>query len=490
MKPQKPIQIRQFVYGRIGEVADFLLPDGAITTAKNVHFDEIGRVKKRLGVALIGSQISDTKPCLGLYYFQSATAANSQLLSVFSDGTNNDVYYNNAGTWTKTLQDDTKALKTRFTTFLNQVIRVNGTDNATAWFGTGAWGQNAGTGANDLNLDDMDSYDCSLVEAFKQRVYMAGWSTVPDRLFYSIVATSDPYITFAPTTDFVDINPNDGDNLTALKRYALELLCFKNRFLYRYYGLAGVDPEPLIKIGTPSQEAVVEAKNGAYFFSETPAIYRYTGNQPKEISRPVRDFLEAIPSTYFATVSSWVEADGDHVCFSIGDVTVAGVSWTNVVLRFTISSQVWTVYSYGTEIRRGCIWDNGTNNVAVVGDDDGNVFTFNSGNQDLNSSGTAIAIPYELVTKWFELGALSETGFINKLSAVCKKAQGAILAWQEDDKAEWHTLNQLKQYLTFFKNVKVKGHRIRFKLYGSSSVDPFSFEGIELLQLANKGTIE
>lgn len=480
-----PIQYRNFLNGRIGKVSDYLLPDAAVTTAKNVHFDNIGKVKLRDGVTLIGSQISDNYACLGLYYFQSSTAAYSQLLAVFSDGTNNDVYYNNSGTWTKTLEDDTKDLKTRFTTFLDQVIRVNGTDNATAWDGNASWSQNTGTGANDLNLDDMDSYDCSLIETFKNRVYMAGWSTVPDRLFYSIVATSDPYITFAPTSDYVDINPNDGDNLTALKRYALDLLCFKNRFMYRYRGISGVDPEPLIKVGTPSQEAIVEAKNGVYFFSEVPAIYRYTGSYPIEVSRPVADFLEAIPSTYFATVSSWVEADGDHICFSIGDVTVGGVSWTNVVVRYTISSDVWTVYSYATELRRGCIWDNATNNVAVGGDDDGNVFTLNSGLTD-----NTAAIQYELITKYYELGLMMETKVINKMSAICEDAQGGLLAFQVDDEAVWHTIGQLRKYINIFKNLDIKGHKIRFKLFGTSKVAPFIFEGFELLEGLNRGVIE
>lgn len=482
----QPKQIRNFLNGRIGRVSNFLLPEGAVTTARNVHFDELGQVKLRPGVTLIGSQISNNYSCLGLYYFKSNTAAHSQLLAVFPDGTYNDIYYNNAGTWTKILQDQTKDLKNRFTTFLNQAIVVNGTDVATAWFGTGAFSQNTGTGANDLNLDDMDSYKCTLTEAFKGRVYMAGNSTNPDRLFFSTVVSSTPHITWAPTTDWVDINPNDGSNLTALKRYAYDLLCFKTNFLYRYRGSAGVDPEPLINIGTPSQEAVVEGKKGIYYFSSDPVgIYRYTGGQPVEISRAVSDFLETIPSTYFTSVNGWTEADGDHVCFNIGAVTVGGVSWLHVVLRYTISSQVWTVYSYNSDIERGCVWDNATNNVTVVGDNDGNVFTLNSGLTD-----NTVAIQYELITKFYELGLLSESNVINKMSGICEKAQGGLLAFQIDDKNEWHTIGQLKKFVTIFKNTNIKGHRVRFKLMGSSKVAPFIFEGMEILESINKGLIE
>ena len=477
--------MRQFLNGRIGRVSNFLLPEGAVTTAKNVHFDELGQVKLRPGTTLINAHVSDNYACLGLHYLKGT---NSQLLAVFSDGTNSDVYYNAAGTWTKItgLTDQTKDLKTRFTTFLDQAIVVNGTDIAEAWFGTGTADQSIGTLANDLNLDDMDSYKCSLVEAFKARVYMAGNTTTPDRLFFSKVASSTPHITWTPTTDWVDIGSRDGSNITALKRYAYDLLVFKKEFLYRYRGSAGVDPEPLINIGTPSQEAVVEGKKGIYYFSSDPVgIYVYTGGQPVEISRAVSDFLEAIPSTYFATVNGFTEADGDHICFNIGDVTVGGVSWTNVVLRYTISSQVWTVYSYPNELRRGVIWDNATNNVAVVGDSDGNIMTYNSG---LTDNGTAIS--YELITRYYELGALSETNVINKMSAISSKAQGGFLKFQIDDSEDWKNVGQLKKFVTIFKNTNIKGHRCRFKLLGDSTATPFLFEGLEFLEATNLGFIE
>ena len=484
MAELKEIQLRSIgINGRIGRVSNFLLPDGAVTTAKNVHFDELGQVELRQGSTLLNAQVSDNYPCLGLHYLKGT---NSQLLVVFSDGTNNDIYYKNAGSWTKILEDQTKDLKNRFTTFLDQAIVVNGTDVATAWFGTGAFSQNTGTGANDLNLDDMDSYKCTLVENFKARVYMAGNTTTPSRLFFSTVASSTPHITWAPTTDWVDVGVNDGSNITALKKYAYDLLVFKTKFLYRYRGSAGVDPEPLINIGTPSQEAVVEGKKGVYYFSSDPVgIYVYTGGQPVEISRAVSDFLEAIPSTYFTTVNGYTEADGDHICFNIGDVTVGGVSWTNVVLRYTISSQVWTVYSYPYEIRRGVIWDNATNNVLIGGDSDGNILTMNSGLTD-----NTTAIEYDLITKYYELGLLSESNVINKMSAISSKAQGGLIAFQVDDKADWHEIGQLKKFVTIFKNTNIKGKRVRFKIYGSSIVAPFQFLGFELLEIINKGFIE
>ena len=157
----------------------------------------------------------------------------------------------------------------------------------------------------------------------------------------------------------------------------------------------------------------------------------------------------------------------------------------NVVVRYTISSQVWTVYSYPNELRRGVIWDNATNNVAVVGDSDGNIMTYNSG---LTDNGTAIS--YELITRYYELGALSETNVINKMSAISSKAQGGFLKFQIDDSEDWKNVGQLKKFVTIFKNTNIKGHRCRFKLLGDSTATPFLFEGLEFLEATNLGFIE
>ena len=140
-----PFQIRNLgLYGVIRdmEVTDYLFPEGAVPEVKNFHFDRKGAITSRAGYTIIGSQISDTYSCLGLYNALFSDSSKNCLLSVFSDGANNDIYKSTGDAWTKTLEDDTKNLKTRFTTFADRVIRVNGTDsmkcfNGATWDTTG-----------------------------------------------------------------------------------------------------------------------------------------------------------------------------------------------------------------------------------------------------------------------------------------------------------------------------------------------------------------
>jgi len=474
-----PIKIRNLgIYGviRQKEVTDYLIPDGAVTEAINLMFDSKGAVTLRPGTTLIDAQISNNYACLGLFDALFSDSSLNVPLAVFSDDTNNDIYSYDSGAWGKVLQDDTSGYKTRFVMFSDRVVRVNGVDNMKVWDGNGAWD----TSGSPINPQSMNSYKTKYIEVYKSRIYTAGNSSYPDRLFFSSVVNSSGVVTWTTSTDYVDINPNDGENISALKRFSLELLVFKPNYIYRFR-TSGTDPDPLIKIGTRSQESVIEGKRGVYFHHES-GIYLYSGGYPKEISRPISDFIEAIPLSYYDDVSSW--NDENHIYFSIGDVTVGGVSFTNIVLRYTESSEVWTIYSYPTEFRAGSSYNNGTTLQQMVGDDDGNVFTFNTGTTD---NGTAIS--YRLITKWYELGSVADTKVLQQMIGLCEKAQGSLLRYQTDDNAEWQPLGQLRKYVNYF-DTSIKCHRIRFKLDGMSSQEAFVFQGIEIIKALNEGIIK
>jgi len=474
--------IRNFLNGviRPAEVGAILKPEGAVDECINGHFDSKGRVSRRYGYTRLGTAaVSSGYPILGLHNFRDApTGTNHRLLAVAADGTNSDVYYlNSSNVWTKTLQDDTKDLKTRFATFLDRIIRVNGTDAAKSWDGdtANAWLTTGGP------LDIADAPIGSFVEVYKSRLYIATAST----LYFTPVPTSSMTIAWNISDDYTLINPNDGDDITALKRFALELCVFKRDYTYRWRGIAGTDPDPLIGVGTHSQESVVSSKAGISFHHPT-GLYLYRGSTPGEISRPISDFVDNVSSSEYANVSSW--QDGDHIYWSVGDVTIAGVTVTNVIFRYTISSQVWTVYSTAHRIRVGAQYISGTTATQVVGDATGSVHTFNSGNSD---NGTAIS--YRLMTKYYELGAIASASFtVNHLTTLCEKAQGMTLSYRVDDDPRWKPIGQLQSYVTHFKSDKVNatGHRIQFLLSGISSAEPWIFEGIEILRGIREGVVE
>lgn len=488
--PTKQLEITKISprLGMMTSVDDSLLVgSGYVKEQINMHSDVYGKTTVRDGITQLGSQIVNNYPILALYNFRdSGAGTNNQLLAVIQDGTNNDIYYLNGSTWTKTLEDDTAGEKTRFATFSDRVIRVNDSDNMKSWSGTGAWS----TSGDPINEDDMASHDCKFIETMMARVFIAGETSNPDRLYFSSVADVDGNIEWTPTTNYIDINPNDGSNIMALKRFGTKLLVFKKDYLYRVEGTGfstSTDPDPLIGIGTHSQESVVEGKGGIYYHNPI-GFFVYKGGYPEEISKPIQEWVDAITVANYSEVVGW--SDRDHIYWSVGDVTVDGTSYSNIVLCYTISSNVWFVYSYPNKITAACqYYGKSTTEVwqQVIGDEDGNVYVFNSGDTD-NST----AIQYSLITHFYDFGLLSYTKNINRLLVASKELPEAHIAWQTSDmnKDEWHNLGQLQKNAMDFKDLNIKGEEIRFKIFGARTNDGGYLRYIELLDNISEGIIK
>ncbi len=239
------------------------------------------------------------------------------------------------------------------------------------------------------------------------------------------------------------------------------------------------DPDPYFNVGTYSQESVIEAKNGVYFHHPT-GFYRYDGGEVSEISRPIIDIVNNISLANYSNIAGYLEPDGDHICWSVGNVTIGGVAYTNVVVRYTISTQVWTHYSYPTQFLVGSSYNNGTNIVAVVGDNAGKVYTINSG---LTDNGTeifyAITHPFDDVD-----GLHSTTKIINTMFFIQSGMNGANINYQntKDIVGDFtKKVGQLTESDTGFSNLDLRGRNIKIRLTGISKGEPISYEGYEMV---------
>lgn len=484
-EPLNPQSIKNLgVYGviRQAEVDDSLIPDQAVTEVQNFHFDRKGAATLRSGVTALGATVLTARPCIGLFNAQSGTA-----IAVFSNGSSATIYSFNGSTWSVSLDGGTASIRARFVDFGSYTIAINfmqNTYSSMRFWNAGSSRHWHNTG-NPINPQNMWGYTPQLGEVYKSKVYLFGDTSREgnaSRLYFSSVISSTGNITWSPTVDYVDINPGDGEGGSGLKRYALELLAFKPNYIYRFR-TSGTDPDPLIKIGTRSQESIVEGKRGLYFHHDT-GFYRYSGEYPTEISRPISDFIAAIPFSQYASIAAW--NDGDHIYWSIGNVTIAertgNVLWRNVVLRYTESSELWTIYSYANEPRRGTTYNSGSNLTRIIGTDHGVVATLDSGVTDLGEP-----IKYRLRTKWYEWENIVTTKVITEMAAICEKAQTAEVMYQTDEEAGWQTVGQMKKFLSLFSNLSVRFNRIRFQITGVSRFEPMVFKGLEIISGQNEG---
>jgi len=473
------------VYGviRRSEVDDDLIPDQAVTGVKNFHFDRIGVSTVRPGLTGIVATIINRPPmpAFGMHNVQS----NSGIV-VFDEAGSSAIYNFTSGAGVVSLFGGTASVNIRFLDFASFTIAINFSYNTytsmRVWAGGADGASYWHTSGHSINPHNMWPHSPQFGEVYKSRVYLFGDTTKegdPSRLFFSTVIDSQGSITFDPTTNFVDINPGDGEGGTGLKRFALELLCFKPNYIYRFR-TSGTDPDPLIKIGTRSNESIVEGKRGLYFHYDS-GFFRYTGGYPEEISRSINDFVEAIPFSQFKNIVAW--KDDNHIYWSIGGITIREekitTTFKNVVIRYTESSDIWTIYSYANQIRRGMTYNSGDNGASsiVIATDHGVVAAFNTGTTDFGEP-----IHYWLRTKFYDYGAISFSKVVQDIVGICEKAQGMTLMYQVDEDPKWKTLGQLKTFRNEFLNNDIRFSRIRFQVTGSSRNEAPIFRAIEIIR--------
>ena len=268
--------------------------------------------------------------------------------------------------------------KVRFLSFLGAVLVANGVDVYRSYTPSGGWILTGGA----FDLANMPIATPSHIVEWLDRVYLIGDTTNPDRLYYSGPA-SDGAISWTVSNGWVDIEPEDGGGgLTALGKVPGFLLIFKERSLKRW-NFDSAFPETLINIGTPSHDSVVSAAGICAFFSassdDTHGFYITNGGDPVLIShdRPkgIKKWVDAIPQSYFKDVSGF--GTRRYFMWSIGDVTVDGVDYTNVVVRWNKLLDQWSVFSFPTEFRVFSTFVEDGENKVIAGDDDGNVIELN-----------------------------------------------------------------------------------------------------------------
>lgn len=481
-----PIIKRVYNNGMVSEdiVDEYVAPAGTVSLSINGHFDKLGVWKTRPGTTRLGdAQIVDNKSVKGLFQFlDEGTGTNNQIIAVV----NTVAYYLSGTTWTSKRASLTADKKARFTSFLDSVWMVNNSEATAIWSGA--------AGDNFVTTGSASSAPIGkFIDNFKNRVFIANNNTNPSRLFFSSLPSSGA-VTWTTASDFIDISPGDGEDITGIKRFNKVLWVFKENFMYPLYSINETEPDPRIFVGTYSQESVVVAKDGMYWHHPS-GIYRLRPgeSQPKEISRPIYGVIKNVTLPNYTETASWV--DDDHVYTYIGNITLDnnGPTISNCVARWTISTEVWTLYSYPSPYLVGAQYNNGTNIVQVVGDDDGYVYTFNSGLTD-NILTTGTPIFYHLETQFDSITPLrSDSKIITKMAVLHENASGAKFGWKadKDSKNEVKPIGVLDGKMdTIFDHLDIQGHRIKFVLSGTSIGSPLIFQGFELLEYTNQGNTE
>jgi hypothetical protein len=181
----------------------------------------------------------------------------------------------------------------------------------------------------------------------------------------------------------------------------------------------------------------------------------------------------------YSNIAGWLETNGDSIVWAVGNVTVNGITYTNLEVRYTISTQTWTHYTKPSQVLCASRYNDGTTLFQLVGDNNGTVLKVDTGNDD---NGTPIS--YSLIHRWATLDGLLHTEKnIPNLLFTHEGGRGANATYQTEvtPKTDWsREIGQLGDFATIFTNTGISGRKFRPRISGFSSGEPFSYNGYEI----------
>lgn len=453
--------IRECSEGIIQSIDESITLPNSVYLAVNLVFNKtLGRAVMRDGLTQLGDQTVASKSCLGLYQFIKSDGTRVPL-AVFNDAldTNSDIFKLSSGSWTITKTNLTASLKCRFLTYLDTVAVFNGTEK----FASADGSSFVATGTN-LDVNSMPF--CRLGIEWKNKVFVAGNSSNLNRVYYSSTPTAGA-ISWTSGNGSIDIEPEDGmGSITGLAKVPGYLLIFKERGLKRWDGNSTY-PDDLISIGCLSQEAVVQTAQSVFFYNKR-GIYESVGGYPRKISRRIKDIIDAIPSTYYSSVSGW--GDGENAHWSIGDITMAGLTLTNCVITYNISSKIWSLASFPSEFKFWSSYvDSNKDEFVIAGDDDGKIFEVFEGIDD-----AGIDISWILQYQNQEFGSRGLIKDLPKMVVYTEKVRNGKVFAKINNAGNFRAINGVIQSDVQELVSDLKGRYFSFRLQGSG-------KGVEII---------
>lgn len=460
---------------RSAQLNDTVTPENSVQLSLNMNFDRVGAWQTRPGVATFAASRNGSITSFGTLNIQGGVKR------LFSQvGT--DISALIAGVWSS-VRTCTTTNKARYSQWLNRTYMVNGVDALQCSSG-GAFSAEAGfVPATTMPVGHF------IQAGFDGRIWIGNKDT--DALYYSDIVQFAPPSTYTLTytaTNYIQtLSSQDGESMTGLFRVPRALLVFKQNHIYRVYNSGNIDPYPAYNVGTYSQESIVQAKDGLYFHHSS-GFYKFNyDGQPTEISKRIVDVVKNIPRSAYENVVGIYDGY-DAVKWSIGAVTIEGVAYTNLQMRYTISTQVWTIYDFpGNDITALVTFDDGTGIYQTVGTAAGRVGQLDSGNDDFGEP-----ITYDFIDRWRSfLEMYSKSKNLNGASVLSLNGGGAKLQIQTDKAGAnvWEDVDTLtEEYSSLFPNAKTGDfNMMRFRIQGKTKGSPIVFTGIEILSITDKG---
>jgi len=341
-------------------------------------------------------------------------------------------------------------------------------------------------------FDILDMPICEGLIEWKDRIYIYGADVGSGILQYSSIADPDTRSiswneTGSAGTGQIEIEQEDGGgDIEALNKVPGYLLIFKTRTLKRWNG-SSTFPEDMINLGAPSQEATCYGRGMCFSFNYK-GIFITNGGYPTRISKPIDDFIKAIPTANLSSVNSF--CDEEHAYFYIGDVTINNDEYTNIVLKYNIDSQSWDIYSYYNELKMMIKYvDSDGKEWIAAGDGDGQALKLNSGNTDYISTTAVFPIHWTYESQDIEFEGMGEIKDIDRAKIFTRNVRNDcnfMARANSNDPKNWDPKGVINDDIVDLKGLSMSGNYFNFKINGFTDSGQVKLLGFEFPRQSTK----
>lgn len=291
-----PISYTDFSGGLNTQAAPYLLQGNQCREALNVHTSLSGDIEKRNGfVTLSGSSLTGSPvEATGVHTLFPANTTTKSLLGVATTSGKDRIFkLTTAGTATVLKKELTANTRWYFAQAdvnagEGPIFGLNGVDTPVRWNGS------------DSEVHEWKATTGEVPKKAKYLTYFSErlWCAEGARLWFSGITGSSPDPMNWGAENFVDLEPNDGQEITGIGIAGSFLVVFKPRKTYQIYDpVSAANRQISNQIGCIAPRSIVQTPVGLLFLSEDQGICKTDGQTITPFSDPIKPQITEVLST-------------------------------------------------------------------------------------------------------------------------------------------------------------------------------------------------
>lgn len=414
---------------------------------------KLGAITKDTGYSIVGAAMEAGKSILGLYNFRQVPGTEKMLATV-DDATSDDtqLFYRTTGSWTE-ITDAETAWANKAT----MAVEMEGFIGYCFFVGYGATdgflpvGSLTGTTfSTTVNITSAFGTmpQARFIKKYNGQLFIANCNISSTRYPFRIYKSSFPSagaITWTPATDFIDVDYSE--EITGMETAWGRLVIFTE---YQCYFYDGSSFTPQWAYGCSAHRTI--KKHGPYMiWGNFDGVWASTSGQPQNISGEIEDFYKAgSPRNYFAEI-----VDEEYHLY-LGNITVKGISYTNLEAVFNIAKSIWYFRELTNSITTYAKYNNSGKIYLYMGTTAGNVMNkgkYTDATLLKSDNGSDISSSFELAP--FHLDSIDKFKKLNAIVAYADRAMGLKLKARVVDKTQrvlmpYKPIGELTKFINSF----------------------------------------